>query len=380
VGLSAIIGIYLIHQIWVWHPFFRFYQGVGTRALLKLAATTALCQPFGPDEGRIAAVGGVLMIVEPLHAGLRRLTSAFPPPGPTVNQRLPFAERVAAARAFVAGILPEKSVMPQSPEPVRAIHRRVAGSHTMEQVGAALDGLAAKGSIQRIDGKAGPAYAKLPLVLGMYEMQVNRLTAGLERDVRAYFDEAFAGRALFATRTPQMRTVPVNKSIPVGHAVASYDDVRRFVEQSPGPFAALNCVCRQGKDLTGEPIVRFPRSHGGQGPGRRPDVNIQEFGRHHSHYGRESVILKRNSGETKRVVEKVERENRAQPQQKHDLKPFFADSFVQCCEFRVTSNPAGDPVARKGATHQEGCARAHTCANPNCDHAQRDTEHETGSQ
>jgi ferredoxin len=142
------------------------------------------------------------------------------------------------------------------PEPLAAIHRRVAKALTMEQLGACLDRLAAKGSIQRVEGKTGPSYSKLPLVLGMYEMQVNRLTAELERDVRAYLDEAFAERALFATRTPQMRTVPVNKSIPVDHAVASYDDIRRFVQQSPGPFAALNCVCRQGKDLTGEPCLQ----------------------------------------------------------------------------------------------------------------------------
>jgi len=138
------------------------------------------------------------------------------------------------------------------PEPLEAIHRR--GQHEMgrEQLGQALDRMAEKGSIQKLPGKGGPRYGKSPLVLGMYEAQVNRLTPELERDVRAYFDEAF-GRALHTKRTPQMRTVPVNKSIEVERAVASYDDIRKFVEASPGPFAALNCICRQGKDLTGEP-------------------------------------------------------------------------------------------------------------------------------
>jgi formate hydrogenlyase subunit 6/NADH:ubiquinone oxidoreductase subunit I len=138
------------------------------------------------------------------------------------------------------------------PEPLGAIFRRRQHEMGREQLGQALDRMAEKGSIQKLPGKDGPRYGKSPLVLGMYEAQVNRLTPELEQDVRAYMDEAF-GRALHSERTPQMRTVPVNKSIEVERAVANYDDIRKFVEASPGPFAALNCICRQGKDLTGEP-------------------------------------------------------------------------------------------------------------------------------
>jgi len=138
------------------------------------------------------------------------------------------------------------------PEPLEAIHRRSEHGMGREQLSEALDRMAEKGSIQKLPGKGGPRYGKAPLVFGMYEWQVNRLTPELERDVRAYFDEAF-GRELHTKRTPQMRTVPVNKSIEVERAVANYDDIRKFVEASPGPFAALNCICRQGKDLTGEP-------------------------------------------------------------------------------------------------------------------------------
>ena len=47
--------------------------------------------------------------------------------------------------------------------------------------------------------------------------------------------------------------MPVNQSIKVERAVAHHDDIRKFVEASPGPFAAMNCICRQGRDLTGEP-------------------------------------------------------------------------------------------------------------------------------
>jgi electron transport complex protein RnfB len=137
------------------------------------------------------------------------------------------------------------------PEPLAAIYRRTRRELSREQLGDLLGRMADKGSINMMPGKSGPLYCKSPLVLGMYEAQVNRLTPQLERDVRAYMDEKF-GRALHGLRTPQFRTVPVNKSIEVEHAIANYDDIRKFVEASPGPFAALNCICRQGRELTGE--------------------------------------------------------------------------------------------------------------------------------
>ena len=112
--------------------------------------------------------------------------------------------------------------------------------------------MAEKGAIHRFSGRT-PRYCASPLAVGMYEAQVNRLTPELERDVRAYLNEGFGSALLGANSTPQMRTVPVNRSIDSSRAVASYNNIREFVERSPGPFAALNCVCRQGKDLTGEP-------------------------------------------------------------------------------------------------------------------------------
>jgi len=147
------------------------------------------------------------------------------------------------------------------PEPLGTIHRRTRRTMSREQVREALGRMTEKGSIQKLPGRKGPRYAKSLLALGMYEAQVNRLTSELERDVRAYFDEAY-GREMLGPRTPQMRAVPVHKSIPVERAVASYNDIRRFVEASSGPFAAIPCVCRQGREVTGQPCrqTKEPRN------------------------------------------------------------------------------------------------------------------------
>ena len=147
------------------------------------------------------------------------------------------------------------------PEPLETIHRRTRREMTREQLRDALERMAEKSAIQKLPGEKGPRYGKAPLVVGMYEGQVNRLTAELERDVRAYLEEAL-GKEMFGPRTPQMRTVPVHQSIPVGRAVASFDDIRRHVEAIPGPFAVIPCICRQGRALTGEPCrqTREPRN------------------------------------------------------------------------------------------------------------------------
>lgn len=133
-----------------------------------------------------------------------------------------------------------------------AIHRRTRRTMSRDQLGEALDRMAEKGSIQKMPDKRGPRYGKSSLALGMYEAQVNRLTPELERNVRAYFDEAL-GQEIIGPRTPQMRTVPVHKSIPVEHAVATYDDIRRSVEAMPGPFAVIPCVCGRGGHFRGKP-------------------------------------------------------------------------------------------------------------------------------
>jgi ferredoxin len=39
----------------------------------------------------------------------------------------------------------------------------------------------------------------------------------------------------------------------MGWPVAPHDDIRKYVETCEGPFAAIHCICRQGKDLAGEP-------------------------------------------------------------------------------------------------------------------------------
>jgi Fe-S-cluster-containing hydrogenase component 2 len=141
------------------------------------------------------------------------------------------------------------------PEPLARIHRRARGRWTAEELEALLDRLAAKGSI--MGGSAHGAgrkktWSKAMLAVGMYEFQVNRMTPELQRDMEAYIAEGFAG-AFLGPKTKQMRTIPVNAKVVVERTVGRFDDARELVAAGEGPWAVMNCVCRQGRDATGEP-------------------------------------------------------------------------------------------------------------------------------
>ena len=137
------------------------------------------------------------------------------------------------------------------PEPAATIHKRLKSEHTLPDLTHALEDMNHKGLILGFPVKGEMRYGKLAFVIGMYERQLNRLTPDLERDSRQYMQEAF-GTAFHTRKTTQMRTVPVHQAIAVDRAAATYDDVRAFVEASPGPFAKMPCICRKGKALLGE--------------------------------------------------------------------------------------------------------------------------------
>jgi electron transport complex protein RnfB len=94
---------------------------------------------------------------------------------------------------------------------------------------------------------------------GMIDFQVNRLTEDFIEDLDRYHEESFTRKPEPTGKPrkmiPQLRVVPVEKSVPLPdkNLIATYDDVRCLVEQSPGPFSVANCVCRQTKDLQGKP-------------------------------------------------------------------------------------------------------------------------------
>ena len=149
-----------------------------------------------------------------------------------------------------AGIALKLSALP---EPLDKIHGRFKkGEISRDHVMSKLDGLVEKGAIQSArNPKGGKMYSKIPIVIGMFEYQVDRITKEMAEDFYNYEDEGLAD-AILKPKTKQMRTIPINVDLDPEFVVGSYDSARSLIEQSRGPYAVMNCVCRQAKEKMGE--------------------------------------------------------------------------------------------------------------------------------
>ncbi len=212
------------------------------------------------------------------------------------------------------------SAVPETLE--RIVRRAPRGRWTPHGLEALLEGLAEKGAILGGRGPAAPGgtrrYAKAMLAIGMYEMQVDRLTAELQRDLEQYVAEGF-GAAFLGPRTKQMRTVPVDARIVLERRVGRYDDARRLIGESEGPWAVLNCICRQGKDLVGQPCR--------QTEVRRTCLALKGIARHALRSGMGEGLARE---EALALLDRAEREGLVlQPENAQD--PLFICFCCGCC-------------------------------------------------
>jgi Pyruvate/2-oxoacid:ferredoxin oxidoreductase delta subunit len=85
----------------------------------------------------------------------------------------------------------------------------------------------------------------------MYEFQINRLTPEFIKDFDQYTSNRKFGIEFLGTKVPQMRTIPVAKSIHPQHSVSTFDEVVTLLQQAEEPFAIHECICRKKKSIEG---------------------------------------------------------------------------------------------------------------------------------
>jgi Na+-translocating ferredoxin:NAD+ oxidoreductase RNF subunit RnfB len=93
-------------------------------------------------------------------------------------------------------------------------------------------------------------YATMPFIVGMLEMQESRLTRDLLSDTRQYFVDGFAAAYLRA-QPPQMRVIPVQRSIAASHRISSYDELKKLISEAGGRIRIGECMCRKGASIAG---------------------------------------------------------------------------------------------------------------------------------
>jgi len=137
-------------------------------------------------------------------------------------------------------------------EPLETIFERAGHLlESPEELAELLDRIQAKGGIESKmkDGKRH--YCNAPLVVGMYEMQLGRLTPEFIQDFNEYTNDKKFGLEFLGTELPQMRTIPVSKSIRPQHNISTFDEVTSLLQQAEAPFVIIECICRKKKALEG---------------------------------------------------------------------------------------------------------------------------------
>jgi Na+-translocating ferredoxin:NAD+ oxidoreductase subunit B len=145
------------------------------------------------------------------------------------------------------------SYLNYKPEPIQTIFGRVRHLvETPEELEKLLECLQKKGGIESNIKNGLMHYCCAPFVVGMYELQIGRLTPEFIKDFNEYTSNKKFGIEFLSTELPQMRTIPVSKSIHPQHNVSTFDEVTSLLHQAEEPFVIIECICRKKKEIEGQ--------------------------------------------------------------------------------------------------------------------------------
>jgi NAD-dependent dihydropyrimidine dehydrogenase PreA subunit len=137
-----------------------------------------------------------------------------------------------------AGLAVHLTLIPEEP---RVVARRARVP--VKDADQILEAMNKKGLVIGIKRKGRPVqYMAQQFVVGFWEAQVNNLSPGLVEEFEEYMPALFDPGAW--CKAPQMRTIPVEKSITLQHEVMPYEQAEELVRNNT-TFAVSNCICRQ---------------------------------------------------------------------------------------------------------------------------------------
>lgn len=142
-------------------------------------------------------------------------------------------------------------------EPLSRICSRTG--YAPEVARALLESMADKGLVFAREKDGEMAYALLPMVPGIFELQFMRArTDPKSRALAKLFNDYYFsgwGEKGFALKTAVARTIPIQQELPAGQAVQTYERVRDLIRGQK--YSALtNCFCRHEHELLGKSCGR----------------------------------------------------------------------------------------------------------------------------
>lgn len=117
----------------------------------------------------------------------------------------------------------------------------------VEKTAAMLEEMARKGLIFK--SSQPPRYMAAQFVVGIWEYQVDRLDPGLVADMEEYMPHLFDNGAWQAS--PQMRTIPVGRSIDARLEVLPHESAARLLGNKDS-FVVTPCICRKEQHMQGK--------------------------------------------------------------------------------------------------------------------------------
>lgn len=154
-----------------------------------------------------------------------------------------------------AEIALELSILPEPVSRIYARVRKIIGSEDVLEK--KLESMAKRGLIigkkKRTENKTVKLYSNAQFAIGIYELQLNRMSANLAGSFVKYIKNDYPAEFIGKNNLPQVYTIPIEKSVKVENVVSTYDDIREIIRRADGPIALLECVCKQSHDLAGEP-------------------------------------------------------------------------------------------------------------------------------
>lgn len=133
------------------------------------------------------------------------------------------------------------------PEPVTVVARRAR--QPLEQIAPILDDMAKKGLIFRYEYKGQVMYMAAQYVIGIWEYHVNDLDPELIADMNEYIPHLFKPEDW--KKAPQLRTIPVGRSLTPEHEVLPYEAAEELV-RGQKKFLVAPCICRKEHEMIGE--------------------------------------------------------------------------------------------------------------------------------
>lgn len=240
-------------------------------------------------------------------------------------------------------------------EPLETIYKCTKETGiSLEELETILDRMVSKGSIMSKKDGGKKYYGNALLMIGMFEFQVNRLTKDFVKDYEDYFIQGWLPEA-FRVKAAQMRTIPVEKSIEFEHNVSTFDNITKVIDEAEGPFAIMNCVCRQVKDILEDPCKATDRREVCMASGIMAQLTIDQ--------GRGRAITKEEALE---ILQKNQEEGLVIQPDNSQIFSFVCSCCSCCCEnlskYILLPNPANVVVANYYAeVDSDLCTGCGTC-------------------